>query len=110
MNDPKSQFYLSDLGGGDILLIGARREFPAVPIIDNHPIVGTIVDFLLPAFLQCPDVEGWGTHACGVGEDLLLYISPILKGPNVRVKDRSRLRPPWRRSTDSPYLSPARCS
>ncbi len=76
--DPRSQFFLNDLGNG-LLELAARPDFPAIvdTIIDNHPIVGTIVDFLLPSVLQCPNVAGWGTHACGVGDDLLLYISAI---------------------------------
>jgi hypothetical protein len=76
--DPRSQFFLNDLGNG-LIQLSARPDFPAIldTIIDNHPIIGDIVDFLLPPFLQCPNLEGRGTHTCGVGDDLLLYISAI---------------------------------
>jgi hypothetical protein len=74
VNDPGSQFYLSDLGGGDILLSALPGVAAPLDFFDSHPVP--------PAFLQCPDPKGIGHHTCGVGEDLLLYISPILKGPN----------------------------
>jgi hypothetical protein len=74
VNDPHSQFNLSDLGGGDIFLSALPGVSAPLDFFDSHPVP--------PAFLQCPDDEGTGHHRCGVGEDLLLYISPILKGPN----------------------------
>ena len=76
--DPRSQFFLNDLGNG-LIQLAARPDFPPIvgTIIDNHPIVGDILDFLLPPVLQCPNETGRGTHACGAGDDLLLYISAI---------------------------------
>ncbi len=74
VNDPRSQFYLSDLGGGDILLTALPVVAAPLDFFDIHPVP--------PAFLQCPDEEGTGHHTCSVDEDLVLYISPILKGRN----------------------------
>jgi len=83
--DPRSQFFLTDLGNG-LIQLSARPDFPAIidNLIDTHPVIGDVVDFLLPPVLQCPNDTGWGTHPCGVGEDLLLYISgiPVQNGPN----------------------------
>jgi hypothetical protein len=86
--DRRSQFFLNDLGGG-LVELSARPDFPAVvdQVIANHPVVSDIVNYLLPPVLQCPNSEGWGTHACGVGDDLLLYISglPVSQNPADRV-------------------------
>jgi len=85
LRDPRSQFFLTDLGSG-LVQLSARPDFPAVVdnLIETKPIVGAVVDWLLPPVLQCPNETGRGTHPCGVGEDLLLYISgiPIQNGPN----------------------------
>jgi hypothetical protein len=82
--DRRSQFFLNDLGGG-LVELSSRPDFPAVvdQVIENHPAIADILDYLLPPVLQCPNTEGWGTHACGVGDDLLLYISgiPVSQNP-----------------------------